>query len=94
MPTLRIEHPVPDFSAWKQAFESDPARRENAGVRGYQILRPVGNPNYVLIDLEFDAVDEAEGLLANMRKVWAGAGGQVSSDQRAQIVEIVETKKY
>jgi hypothetical protein len=24
MPILRIEHPVPDFDAWKTAFDSDP----------------------------------------------------------------------
>ena len=28
MHILRIEHPVPDYDAWKQAFDSDPIGRE------------------------------------------------------------------
>ena len=38
---LQIEHPVPDFDGWKQAFDSDPVGREKLGVRRYRILRPV-----------------------------------------------------
>jgi hypothetical protein len=94
MPTLRIEHPVPNFDAWKKAFDSDPAGRRQSGVRNYQILRPVEDPNYVMIDLEFDTIREAEALLASMRKIWSGAGSQVSSHQRARIVETAETKEY
>ncbi|HYU40416.1 MAG TPA: hypothetical protein VEM59_11340 [Acidimicrobiia bacterium] len=59
MPILRIEHPVADFDAWKRAFDSDPLGREQAGVRRYSVLRPVGDPNYVLVDLEFDSSSEA-----------------------------------
>ena len=28
---LRIEHPVPDYDAWKAAFDSDPIGRERSG---------------------------------------------------------------
>jgi len=38
MTILRIEHPIPDFDAWKKAFDSDPVGREKSGVRRYQIL--------------------------------------------------------
>ena len=94
MPTLRIEHPVPDFDGWKLAFEHDPIGRERSGVRRYQIARPIDDPNYVMIDLEFDTAAEAEVLLAAMRRVWTGAGAAVSSNQRAWIVETVEAKAY
>jgi len=33
MHILRIEHPVPNFDAWKKAFDSDPLGREQSGVR-------------------------------------------------------------
>lgn len=46
---LCIEHPVPSYEKWKQAFDSDPVGREKMRVRRYQILRPVDNPNYVMI---------------------------------------------
>jgi ribosomal protein L35AE/L33A len=61
---LRIEHPVPDYGAWKQAFDSDPVGREEAGVRRYRVSRAVDDPNYVMVDLEFDTTSEAEALLA------------------------------
>jgi hypothetical protein len=54
---------------------------------GNQILRPIDDPKYVLVDLEFATNDRAEALLTVMRTVWAGSGGQVSSNQRADILE-------
>lgn len=94
MPMLRIEHPVPDFDGWKRAFDSDPVGRERMGVRRYQILRSLDDPNYVMIDLEFATKGEAEALLAAMREVWRRVEGSVMSNPQARIVEIVETKAY
>jgi len=36
---LQIEHPVPDFTEWKMAFDNDPLSRKQAGVRRYRIFR-------------------------------------------------------
>jgi hypothetical protein len=91
---LRIEHPIPNYEGWKQAFESDPVGREKSGVRRYQILRPIDNPNYVLIDLEFDTISQAEALLAAMRVVWGRVEGTIMMNPQTQIVETVETKTY
>jgi len=46
---LRIEHPVPNYEGWKQAFNSDQIGREKSGVRRYQISRAVDDPNHVMI---------------------------------------------
>jgi hypothetical protein len=94
MYVLRIEHPVPDYDGWKKAFDSDPVGREKSGVRRYQILRPVDNPNYVMIDLEFDTASQAEALLAAMRVVWGRVEGTIMMNPKAKIVEAVETKEY
>ncbi len=91
MPILRIEHGVPSFDGWKQAFDSDPADRKGSGVRRFQVLRSVEDPNYVMIDLELDTLDEAEGLLGKMRRVWSGDGQRVMRNPQARIVETVET---
>jgi hypothetical protein len=91
MPTLRIEHAVPNFAGWKQAFDNDPVDRKGSGVRRYQVLRSVEDPNYVLIDLEFDTLEEAQGLLAKMRRVWSGDGQKVMRNPQARIVEMVES---
>ena len=92
MPTLRIEHAVPDFNRWKQAFDSDPADRKGSGVRRYQVSRSVEDPNFVMIDLDFDTAEDAEGLLAKMRRVWSsGEGQKVMRNPQARIVDMVET---
>jgi hypothetical protein len=35
MAILRIEHRVPSYESWKQAFDSDPVDRKGSGVRRY-----------------------------------------------------------
>lgn len=92
--TLRIEHPVPDYDRWKQAFDSDPVGRERMGVRGYRVLRAVDDPNYVMIDLEFENRREADGLLAAMREIWSRTGQVLTANQQARLAETVESKEY
>jgi hypothetical protein len=91
---LRIEHPVPDFSGWKKAFDSDPIGREKSGVRRYRVLRPIDEPNYAMIDLEFDTLSRAEAVLAAMRVVWGRVEGKIMMNPRARIIEMVETREY
>jgi len=90
MPTLRIEHAVPSFELWKQAFDNDPADRKGSGVTSYRVYRAVDDPNYVMIDLDFESVDGARGLLAFMEQVWAGPGAAFMMDPKAHIVELFE----
>ena len=91
---LRIEHPVPNYEGWKQAFDSDPVGRKKSGVRRYQISRQVDDPNYVMIDLEFDTMKQAEALLTAMRVVWGRVEGTIMTSPQARIVEAVEIKEY
>jgi len=51
------------------------------------------DPNYVMIDLEFDSKAEAEALLAAMRQVWARVEGQIMMNPQAQVVEVVESRE-
>jgi hypothetical protein len=94
VPVLRIEHPVADFETWKQAFDADPAARRRSGVQRYEILREVGDPRFVMIDLELDTTAQAEALLTNLRPIWARVQGDLISNPRARIVESVETVEY
>jgi hypothetical protein len=94
MTTLRIEHSVPDFDAWRKAFDSDPIRREASGVRRYRILRPVDEPNFVTVDLEFDGSAEAEAFGVALSHLWRRVEGTVMQSPRARILEMVEHKEY
>jgi hypothetical protein len=91
---VQIEHPVPNFDAWKKAFDSDPVGRERSGVRRYKVLRPIDNQNYSMVDLEFDSSSEVEAFLAAMREVWSRVEGKIIENPRVRIVEVVESKEY
>jgi len=91
---LRIQHPVPDFDGWKKAFDRDPVGRQKSGVRRYQILRAADDPNFVMIDLEFDSAAQAEALLAAMRVVWGEVQGTIMTNPEARIVEAVESRQF
>lgn len=92
MPTLHVQHAVPSFEGWKRAFDADPLDRRGAGVRRYHVRRSVTDPNFVMIDLEFDDVGQAEALLEQLRRLWAGPAGSVMRSPEAWIVDTVESK--
>lgn len=96
MPVLQIEHAVRDFETWKAAFDSDPVRREAGGVRRYQIYRPVDDPNFVAVDLEFDSRDEAQAFKLGLEALWRSpqAAPALGGTPRARVVDIVEHKAY
>ena len=95
MTILRMEHPIHDFASWKAAFDSDPIGRERSGVRRYQIYRPIDDPNYVMIDLEFDDAKAAEKMAAALQQLWqrVTAEGLIGS-QQLRMVEVIESKTY
>jgi hypothetical protein len=92
MPILRIQHVVPDFDSWKRAFDSDPMDRKGSGVSRYRVHRSIADPNFVMIDLELDTVNDAEAMLGRLRQLWSGAGGAVMRNPEAWIVETVESR--
>jgi quinol monooxygenase YgiN len=93
MITLRIEHAISDYATWKAAFDRDPAFRKQSGVRRYAIHRPVDDPHYVMIDLTFDSVTDAEAMLTRLQEVWqsAAAAAALAGAPESRIIDIVET---
>jgi hypothetical protein len=72
MPTLHIEHPITDFAVWKAAFDRFAPYRERSGVRHHRVQQPVGQPDYVVIDLDFATTGEAAAFLAFLQsEVWS-----------------------
>jgi len=92
MVTVRIEHPITSFERWKAAFDRDPVDRRASGVQQYQIFRPVDDPEFVMIDLDFATPAEATTFVAAMRRVWASpqAAPALGGAPRATIAETVE----
>lgn len=94
MIVLQIEHLVPDFAGWKKAFDNDPVDRKQSGVRAYRIFRTTDNPNYIIIELEFDNVPEAEKMLGNLKKLWSQVEGKVMTNPQSRIIETIESIEY
>lgn len=71
MYTLQIEHRIRDFDLWKTAFDRDPVNRAESGVTAHRISRPVDDPQYVVVELDFGQRAQAEALLAKLQeRVW------------------------
>jgi hypothetical protein len=94
MPILHIEHQVADFASWKKyGFDADPIGRAESGVRTHRISRGSVDPNYVMIELEFTTMPEAEAMHAALRKLWQNPLVEIEGPT-ARIIETVETKDY
>ena len=97
MYVLKIEYPVADYDTWKAAFDRDVLDRVGSGVRRYRVLRPTDDPNYVMIDLDFDEVSEAEAYLAALHRQFYSSqeSSPVSGGGlQTRIVEMTEAKEY
>jgi len=90
MATLRIEHAVPDFAAWKRTFDAYAGHRDRGGVRAHRVMRPVDDPGFSMIDLEFDDVAAAQAFLGMLQELWRRVDGTIVVAPRARIVETVE----
>jgi hypothetical protein len=93
MTTLRIEHAITDYQLWKGAFDGFADARAAAGVRGCAIRVPVDDPNYLMLDLEFDTAGGAEAFAGFLRQhVWsspASAPG-LAGAPTARILDLVD----
>jgi hypothetical protein len=94
MIVLQIEHKVPNFDGWKKAFDADPIDRKKMGIKSYHVYRPANDPNYVIIDLEFDDMTSAENTLSALKKLWNKVEGQVMMNPQTRILEEVDSHEY
>jgi hypothetical protein len=72
VPTLHIEHEITDIETWLSAFRGFADARRQAGVRAERVQRPVDDPAYIVVDLDFGTVDEAQAFLRFLEdQVWS-----------------------
>jgi hypothetical protein len=96
MPSLQLEHAIKDFALWKTAFDRDPIDRRGLGVRRHRVFRPLDDPNYVIVELEFDTAAEAERCGVALRELWGSraAAPALLGAPRVRIVDAVEDHAY
>jgi hypothetical protein len=93
---LQIEHAIGDFDVWKRAFDADPVRRAESGVRRYRVFRPIDDPKYIKVDLEFNSSSEAQAFRAALQDLWGSgrAAPALVGSPQARIVEEVQSEEY
>jgi hypothetical protein len=91
---LQIEHAVADLESWKKAFDSDPLNRKQSGVRSYRIFRATDNPNYIIIELEFDNIEEATKMHERLKQLWRPIESKVIMSPQSRIMETIESIEY
>ncbi|MBT2548619.1 hypothetical protein [Arthrobacter sp. ISL-65] len=90
--TLQIEHAIKDFDMWKAAFDRDPADRAGSGVVAHRIGRPVEDDRSIVLELDFERRDQAEGFLAKLREnVWNSpdVAPALSGSPQTRVIELV-----
>jgi len=68
--TVQIEHPISDFATWRAAFDRAEPLRTTSRVRRYDIHRPVDDPAYVIIRLDFDNREDASAFIERLKELW------------------------
>lgn len=91
---LRIEHEVLSFEGWKKAFDSDPIDRRKFGVRRHRIYQPVDDSKYVIIDLEFENLQDAEATQMALQKMMTKVVGTLIVGPSIKLFNEVESKSY
>jgi len=95
MSTLLIEHSISDFDLWHDAFKRFAARRKEGGVIRERIMRPVDDPHYVLIDLEFVDLEATRAFLQFLEtQVWSTPANSPAlvGSPRTRIAEVAPTR--
>lgn len=92
MHTLQIEHEVPNYEGWKKAFDNDPINRKQSGVKSYRIYQPKDNSTFVIVELDFENLDQLNTTFQALQNLWNKVQGSVMSNPKTKILEIVESK--
>jgi hypothetical protein len=70
--TLHIEHAITNFATWKAAFDRFAPKRLEAGVTAERLYQPADDPAYVLLQLDFPTVQQAEGFRQFLEaRIWS-----------------------
>jgi hypothetical protein len=90
MATLQIEHPIRDYDMWRGAFNRLADVRSKAGVIGGRVHRPVDNPNYIVVTLDFDTTGHAVAFLDYLEtQIWSSTQAAPALDGRPRTTILV-----
>lgn len=91
---LIVQHRVADFDSWKPAFDAHETARIAAGAKRHWVFTDAGDPNDVVVVIEFDSRAQAEVFLADPSLPEAMANAGVVGEPHVHYRELVEKKDY
>jgi hypothetical protein len=92
--TLHIEHPITDLETWLGAFGRFEEARSKAGVQAQRVHQPIDDDRYILVELDFDTVEQAEAFKGFLEtRVWSNpeASPGLDGTPRARVLTAVES---
>jgi hypothetical protein len=96
MATLRIEHAIHDYQLWQTAFDSGAEARAKAGARSFAIRRPVDDPKYLMLDLEFDTAGQAEAFAEFLHQhIWSSPASSpaLAGAPQTRILDLIRSEQ-
>jgi len=93
MITLRIEHKIANYDGWKRAFDSDPINRKESGVKRYRVYRPADDDLFIIIELDFDNLEQAQSTQAALNRMFGNIDGKIIFGPQTKILNVVEEIK-
>lgn len=90
MITLRIEHRIASYDGWRKAFDSDPLNRKQAGVRHYRIYQSKEDQNLVIIELDFDHLEQAESMRKALDNLFPKIEGTIIFGVQIKTFNLIE----
>jgi len=93
--TLLIRYRIEDFDRYKRVFDNFGINRKQHGAAGHRLLRTSGDPQEMVLLLDFPSSDAAQAFLDDPKRPLAlvEAGIHPDSD-RAELLEEVEALIY
>jgi hypothetical protein len=93
MTTLRIEHEIHDYDQWRAAFDGFSSVRAGAGVLAHTIRLPLGEPHYLMVDLEFATPEAARSFAEFLEQnVWSSptSAPALAGVPRTRILDVMQ----
>jgi hypothetical protein len=94
MPVLHIEHEISDLETWLAAFGRFEEARRGAGVLAQRVTHPADDDKYIVVELEFGTVEEAEKFKEFLEnRIWSNpeASPALAGTPRARVLVEIET---
>jgi len=91
---LRMRYELDDYDAWRTVFDKDPLDRAGSGAVGHRISHDVDNDAAVLVDIDFDSLEQARTFRDRLRELWKDPSMPATARAEVWITEITEQTSY